>query len=69
MIYCNPYPIASGCQVSVDVVKDALNNIWKAVADLIQIGKDLDLNFGFARVGINDRSLKVAFKEGLTCTV
>ena len=48
MIYCNPYPIASGCQVGVDVVKDGLHNLWIAISDLINVGKDLDLNFGFA---------------------
>lgn len=69
MIYCNPYPVAASCQIGVDVVKDGMNALWTAVFDLITLGKSLDLNFGFSRIGIIDKNLKIRFKTGLTTTV
>ena len=66
MIFCNPYPIASACMVPTPVVKDGLEAIWSAVIDLIDYGHDVDLNFGFARVCIYDKNLRVSFKKGLS---
>jgi len=37
MIYANPVPIAAACQMGVDVVKGALEIIFKAIEDLINI--------------------------------
>lgn len=34
-IYANPVPIATACQMGVDVVRDTLNMIFKAMEDLI----------------------------------
>lgn len=61
MIYCNPYPISAGCMVSKDVVKDGLEAFWAAVIDLIKLDHDINLNFGFCRIVIDDKNLKVKF--------
>ena len=64
MIYCNPYPISAGCMVSKDVVKDGLEAFWAAVIDLVKQDVDVNLNFGFCRIVIDDRNLKIRFRTG-----
>ena len=61
MIYCNPVPIAAACLLGKEVVNDALNTIFLAIVDLIKYNRDLNLNFGFARISIVNRGLKVVF--------
>jgi len=46
-----------------------MNALWKGVFDLVSLGKSVDLNFGFSRISIMDKGLKVTFKAGLTSTV
>ena len=50
-IYANPVPVASACQMGVDVVRGVLDIIYKAIEDLINIhDKDIQLQFGFCVV-------------------
>jgi nucleoid DNA-binding protein len=69
MIYCNPYPISAACMVSKDVVKDGLEAFWAAIIDLIKMDNDINLNFGFCRIVIQDRNLKVRFRTGFAAEV
>ena len=55
--------------VSKDVVKDGLEAFWAAVIDLIKMDNDIDLNFGFCRIVIADRNLKVRFRSGFATDV
>ena len=67
MIYANPVPVASGCQMGTDVVKDTLETIYKAIEDLINIhDKDISLQFGFACVTFYQKNLKVHFADYLS---
>lgn len=50
--------------VSKEVVKDGLEAIWAAIIDLIKQDTDINLNFGFCRIVIDDRNLKVRFRSG-----
>jgi len=44
MMYANPVPVASACQMGVDVVRSTLDIIYKAIEDLINIhDKDIQL--------------------------
>ena len=61
MVFCNPVPIAQGCYVDKDLVKDAHKAVFKAVFDLTKLGRGLILQFGFAVVMISNRDLKVKF--------
>jgi CCDC81 eukaryotic HU domain 2 len=61
MIYCNPVPIAAACLLGKDVVTDALNTIFLAIVDLIKYNRDINLSFGFARIRISNRGLKVVY--------
>jgi hypothetical protein len=47
--------------MGTDVVSDALNTIFLAIADLVKYGKDIDLQFGFCNVRIQSKNLKVYF--------
>lgn len=65
-IYANPVPIASACQMGVDVVKSTLNIIYKAIEDLINIhDKDIQLQFGFCVIQMRQKNLKVVFADYL----
>mmetsp|Transcript_4762 Transcript_4762/g.5478 ORF Transcript_4762/g.5478 Transcript_4762/m.5478 type:complete len:111 (+) Transcript_4762:458-790(+) len=55
--------------VSKDVVKDGLEAFWAACIDLIKQDVDLNLNFGFCRIVIDDRNLKVRFRAGFGKTI
>jgi hypothetical protein len=52
--------------VSKDVVKDGLEAIWAAIIDLIKQDVDINLNFGFCRIVIDDRNLKARFRSGFS---
>ena len=44
MMYANPVPVASACQMGVDVVRSTLDIIYKAIEELINIhDKDIQL--------------------------
>ena len=55
--------------VSKDVVKDGLEAFWAAIIDLIKQDVDINLNFGFARIVIDDRNLKVRFRSGFATQI
>lgn len=63
MIYCNPVPIAAACLLGKEVVNDALNTIFLAIVDLIKYNRNLNLNFGFCRISIVNKGLKVTFAQ------
>ena len=66
-IYANPVPIASACQMGVEVVRHTLDIIYKAIEDLINIhDKDIQLQFGFCVVQMRQKNLKVVFAEYLS---
>ena len=68
-IYANPVPVAAAAMLGKDVVCDALNTIFLAIVDLIKLGRNIDLAFGFANIRIVNRGLSVSFKEDLSTTV
>lgn len=55
--------------VSKDIVKDGLEAFWAAIIDLIKQDQDINLNFGFARIVIDDRNLKVRFRSGFASEI
>ncbi len=69
MIYCNPVPIAAATLLGKEVVNDALNTIFLAIVDLIKYNRDIRLDFGFCRINIVNRGLKVTFTTdyNITC--
>jgi hypothetical protein len=66
-IYANPVPIASACQMGVEVVRGCLDIIYKAIEDLINIhDRDIQLQFGFAVVKMSNKNLRTVFADYLT---
>ena len=63
MIYCNPVPIASACLLGADVVTDAMNTLFTAITDLVKYGKDLNLQFGFGTIRVQNKDLRVYFND------
>ena len=63
MIYCNPVPIASACLLGADVVTDALNTLVTGITDLVKYGKDLNLQFGFGTIRVQNKNLKIYFSD------
>lgn len=55
--------------VSTNVVKDGLEAFWAAIIDLIKMDNDINLNFGFCRIVIEDRNLKIRFRTGFAIEV
>lgn len=69
MIYCNPVPIAAATMLGKEVVTDALNTIFLAITDLVKYNRDIHLNFGFCRISIVNRGLKVTFTQDYSDSV
>jgi len=61
MTYCNPIPIAAACYLSKVVVNDGLNSIFNAVYDLLNLGKNITLKFGFCNIYFSDKNLTYNF--------
>ena len=61
MIYCNPVPIANSCYISKDVAESVLNTFAKAVTDLTDLGRNMEIRIGVATIKINNRSLTYTF--------
>jgi len=57
MIFCNPGPIAAASYLGKEVVTSGIQAFIEAVANLTQLGHSLDIDFGFCRVKIVNRSL------------
>lgn len=61
----NESPIAQAAYYHTAVVKSGLTQCFKAVADLINRGYDLQLEMGAVRLSFFDKSLKCAFSSKL----
>ena len=61
MIFCNPVPIANACYLAKNIVQDAHRAIFKAVRDLTNQGRNIELRFNFAVIRVLNRSLSVQF--------
>jgi len=63
MIFCNPTPIAAASYLGKEAVTSAIQAFVEAVANLTQLGRDLDINFGFCRIRIADRNLSYTYRQ------
>jgi len=72
MVFCNPVPVAAACYLGKEVVASAIQAFIEAVGNLTQLGYNLDIDFGFCKVKINNRNLsynyKTDFNQGLNQT-
>jgi hypothetical protein len=63
MIYCNPVPIAYSCYIDKDVAESALNAFAKAVGDLADLGKNMEIKIGVCTIKINNKNLTYTFEQ------
>jgi nucleoid DNA-binding protein len=69
MVFCNATPIAAGCYLGKEVVTSAIQAFVEAVANLTQLGYNLDIDFGFGKVKINNKNLTCTFKQEFSGTL
>lgn len=64
MIYCNPVPIAASCSLDRDVADACLTTFARAVCDLAELGKNLEIVIGVITIKINNRNLTYTYNSG-----
>ena len=57
IINWNPYLIAKKCFLSDLVINDGINNIFKAIYDLVKCGKNLEFELGFFKFIFNNKEV------------
>ena len=57
MIFSNPVPLAASCYLVRDVVESILTSFYRAICDLIELGKSLDIVIGPCHIKINNRNM------------
>ena len=67
MIYCNPVPIAASCELDKDTTESALNSFARAVCDLAELGKSLDIVIGPCHIKIINRNLTYNYTNNFAC--
>jgi len=56
-------PIAASCQLDKDTTEAILNSFARAVADLIELGKSLEITIGVITIKIVNRNLTYAYRS------
>ena len=69
MVFCNPAPIATASYLGKEAVTSGIQAFIEAVANLTQLGHNLNIDFGFCRVQINNRNLSYTYKQDLSRTL
>ena len=69
MTYSNPVPVAAACYLHKNVVSDSLNAIFQAVYDLINMGKNIELKFGFMNLYFFNKNLTYTFNDEVVNSV
>lgn len=57
MIYCNPVPIAASCELDKDVTESILNTFARAVCDLTELRKSMEIIIGPYNIKINNGNM------------
>ena len=58
IINWNPYLIAKKCLMDDIVVRDAINNVFRGIYDLVKCGKNLEFDLGFFKFCFNNKEIK-----------
>jgi len=69
MIFCNPAPIATASYLGKEVVSSAINAFIEAIANLTQLGHNLNIDFGFCKITIINRSLSYSYRQDFSQTL
>ena len=63
MIFCNPVPIAASCSLDKEVAESILAAFARAVVDLAELGKSMDIVIGTCSIKINNRHLTYTYSS------
>ena len=63
MVFCNALPIAASCYLDKETTESAMNCFARAVADLTELGKNLDLSIGPIRIKVNNKNLTYTYDK------
>lgn len=63
MIYCNPVPIAASCELDKDLTESILLTFARAVADLAELGKSMDIVIGACTIKINNKHMTYSYSS------
>jgi hypothetical protein len=66
MIYCNPVPIASSCSLDKDVTESILVSFARAITDLAELGKSLEIVIGPCSIKIVNRDMSYSYTGNFT---
>jgi len=69
MVFCNAAPISTACYLGKEVVSSAIQAFIEAVANLTQLGYNLDIDFGFCKIKIVNRNLSYSYKQDFAQTL
>jgi len=69
MIFCNPAPIAAASYLGKEAVTSAIQAFIEAVTNLTQLGHNLDIDFGFCKIKINNRNLAYTYKQDFSSSL
>jgi hypothetical protein len=59
----NPFPISKACFLKDDVIKDGIDNIFKAIYDIVKAKKNLIVQTGFCNIYFLNGEMKYSFEE------
>jgi hypothetical protein len=63
MIYCNPVPIAASSSLDKDVTESILTAFARAIGDLAELGKSMDIVIGPCSIKIVNRHLTYTYNN------
>lgn len=61
MIYCNPVPVAASCSLDKEVTEAILTAFARAVTDLAELGKSLEIVIGACNIKIVNRHMTYTY--------
>ena len=63
LIDWNAFPISKACFLKEDVIKDGIDNIFKAIYDIVEAKKNLIVQTGFCNIQFLNGEMKYTFEE------
>eukprot|EP00744_Colponema_vietnamica_P001599 GILI01002639.1.p2 GENE.GILI01002639.1~~GILI01002639.1.p2 ORF type:complete len:309 (-),score=64.10 GILI01002639.1:397-1323(-) len=69
MIYANPVPVAASCLFHKELVASFFTVFFRAVIDLVRLGHNVELDFGFVKIRMIDANLSAVFHPSFTSFV
>ena len=63
LIEWNPFPISKLCYLKDDIIRDGIENIFKAIFDVVEAKKNILIQTGFCNIYFLNGEMKYSFEE------